>query len=691
MLGAARVALLLVSLLGTLATTVGSASAAGWLAPASTQPGSHEVDSEDLELDAQGNATAVWVEYAPWRVVKAATRPRGGVWSQPVTLSNATEEGAWNPQVAVGANGETAVLWSSNYHPPAQTQTVFAVTREAGGEWSRPVEISKQGGRELTWQPQVVVDAEGNATAIWSEETELADAIVTSTRPKGGEWSAPVEVSAKEEAVGDRPELAVDSQGDVTAVWIWHVGESERGIVQSATRPAGGAWSAPVDLSATDGRAVLSQLAVDPRGDAVAVWKSETAERVQAASRTANGTWGAAVDLSEGEAYEPDVAIDPQGNATAVWESNDGVGRLVHTSTSALGGQWSVPVDISERDEANWIGAFPQIVVDSQGNATAAWRAYREGGINYIQAARREAAGQWSRAVDVGRGSGVLEDFPLAVDPQGYVTAAWSRGQSVYSSVFDAVAPELNVLEVPATGLVGQTIAMSVDPFDVWSSVLVSWDLGDGSFGTGAQVDHCYSSPGQHTVTITGTDAAANAASASRVISIEPNPALAPGSDPCARGQPAPLEQPNQPGQAGSSSQPTASEQPAAVVQAVPSGSGLAGGGAVPVVSGLRQTSSRWRAGHGRGRSRLPLGTTFHFELDRPARVQFVFMRITHGRREQACGSVEIAGKAGPNSYRFRGKIHGHALGPGRYRLLLSARADGEISAVASIGFTIAR
>ena len=74
---------------------------------------------------------------------------------------------------------------------------------------------------------------------------------------------------------------------------------------------------------------------------------------------------------------------------------------------------------------------------------------------------------------------------------------------------------------------------MSADPFDVWSAVESSWDFGDGGTGTGASVHHCYSTPGERTVTVTGTDGAANETSTSGTIVIEPNPDIAAGIDPC--------------------------------------------------------------------------------------------------------------------------------------------------------------
>jgi len=128
-------------------------------------------------------------------------------------------------------------------------------------------------------------------------------------------------------------------------------------------------------------------------------------------------------------------------------------------------------------------------------------------------------------------------------------------------------------------------------------------------------------------------------------------------------------------------------------------------------VSDLQQSSSRWRTQGDRRGSRLPIGTTFRFTLDRFAQMRLAFSQITfgstgrralrqgdQGERQQAPvqspparGALEIGGEAGTNAYNFRGKINGRTLKPGRYRLLVTAFADGKTSAPASIGFTIIR
>jgi PKD domain len=687
---------------GALATAAGGASAAGWLPPASAPPSSSSADAQDVALDARGNAVAVWTNNGRWRVTQAATRPVGGSWSAPVALLPDGEEGGWQPHVAVGADGDAVAVWSSVRHSGGTRQIVMAASLQAGGRWSEPVALSDEEGIAVSYEPEVVVDGRGDATAIWSEETGYASAVHASTRPKGGEWSAPVELTELADRVASTPRLAVDPQGDVTAVWNWHVPERGSGVIQTSTRSAAGSWSEPVDLSGEE-PGLEPQIAVGPGGEAVAVWYRSSGDisSASAAWRVAGGGWRAAVELApdDANAYLPQVAIDPQGTATAVWESSDSGGVFVRSSTSAAGGPWSAPVDVSARGVSPWPGSFPQVAVDPQGNVTAAWSAWYPDRFTVVEAARREAGRGWAAPAELGRSNGVIEPRPIAVDPNGYVTAVWARGNALQSAVFDPVAPVLRDAAVPVGGVAGQPVAMSVDPFDVWSAVTTRWTFGDGASATGAAVRHCFSGLGERTVTITGTDAAGNVASATRTIAIAPAPDIAPGADPCAG--PRPPDPPDPPDPLPPDPGPPGPRPP-------PEPRGPAG---APVVSGLRQTSPRWRTRAADRRPRLPLGTTFRFRLDRPAQVRFEFSQVVTGRRAGArcakqtkanrgkrpCtrieprGTLRIAGRAGGNAQAFRGRIGRRTLAPGRYRLRVTAHADGASSAAAAIAFAIVR
>lgn len=698
MLGRRHRAVVLALVAGLLSTWVSGALAAGWLTPTSTPPGGMSVDGQDLALDAQGNAVAVWTAYGTWRVTQAATRPVGGSWSAPVTFPVDGDEDDWDPRVAVGANGDAVAVWSSAREPsPGQNQEIaMAATRTAGGSWSEPVALSDEDGIALSSQPRIVVDAQGNATALWVEDIDGVAVARTSTHPKDGDWTEPVALTDSR-AVRD-PELSVDAQGEVTAIWTWHVPEDGGGIIQASTRSPGGTWSAPVDLSDSNDLAGLPQMAVDPQGDAVAVWESYKIgydhARMQAARRTAGGGWGLAVDLSNADGANPDVAIEPQGTATAVWESDDGVGRLVHASTSALGGPWSTPVDLSTRDDAYWQGAFPQVTTDPHGDVTAIWRNFYAPNHNRVTAARREPGGVWSAPLELGEANGVIEPLRVAADPQGYVTAVWTLGNSLSSSVYDPIAPQLSDVTVPVRSIVGQPVAMSVDPFDVWSPVTTRWDFGDGVSGAGASVQHCYSAAGERTVTITGTDGVANAANATRTIEIAPDPTLAPGVDPCADAGPDPDPDPGPSPGPGPDPRPAPTPEPAA-----------------PIVSGLHQSTSRWRTHAVHRRPRLPVGTRFRFTLDGAASVRLAFEQVVPGRRVTArcvkpaklnrakprCrryrsrGALSVTGTAGGNAYAFRGRVGPRTLPPGRYRLHVTASRDGKRSAAVTLGFTIVR
>jgi hypothetical protein len=173
----------------------------------------------------------------------------------------------------------------------------------------------------------------GDAVAVWSRVDGLHSIVQASSRPVGGAWSPAVNLSVGGRDAED-PAVGIDAAGNAVAVWRRHNGSKY--IVQSATRPAGGSWQAPIDLSAAGETAQEPQLAVNAAGDAIAIWSRFDGLdfAVQAAVRAGGGNWQGALTLSAAgrDAEEPQVAIDPAGNAIAVWSRYDGTRQIVQSS-----------------------------------------------------------------------------------------------------------------------------------------------------------------------------------------------------------------------------------------------------------------------------------------------------------------------------------------------------------------------
>lgn len=105
---------------------------------------------------------------------------------------------------------------------------------------------------------------------------------------------------------------------------------------------------------------------------------------------------------------------------------------------------------------------------------------------------------------------------------------------------------------------------------------------------------------------------------------------------------------------------------------------------AVLSLRGLSLSPGRFRAG---GR-----GTTIAFALSAPADVTFRVERRAGGRYRTMRGSFSHQGVAGANALRYRGRLSGRALRPGRYRLVaVAADAAGASARTVRTGFVITR
>jgi hypothetical protein len=103
-----------------------------------------------------------------------------------------------------------------------------------------------------------------------------------------------------------------------------------------ATRPAGGSFTAPVDVSAAGGEARVPHVAVNPSGDAVVTWQRSdgTNTIVQTAVRRAGTGFGPITDLSAPgrDAVAPRAGVDAGGDAIVVWQRSDGANTIVQAA-----------------------------------------------------------------------------------------------------------------------------------------------------------------------------------------------------------------------------------------------------------------------------------------------------------------------------------------------------------------------
>lgn len=355
-----------------------SARPAGW--SDGTQFVRSEVYSiypQSVQINDAGTAVATWLSTHPlwWDANSLYVNIyQGGAWHTPTVFGGTN---AHSPSVAVTASGDAIAVYCQPYYDlfGMHLRTLINSSRynHRAGTWSaaRPISVK---GWSFAGHPDIAVDSNGNAIAIWDEDSQTWARRFDATL---GAW----ETSATNLSVTSGPhKIVVDGSNIFTAVWV-----ENSTVFARRFNATSNTWDASVrighDPAALPG-ASDPQVDVNTAGNVFVIWQQRTtlpdnttrysidSSRFDPVART----WSAPATLTAGTslAYSPRVAVDNAGNAMAAWLQTGTTGSSLQTARfAATGGTWNAPM-LTEQTGTSMITSIV-LGMDGNGNAEIIW------------------------------------------------------------------------------------------------------------------------------------------------------------------------------------------------------------------------------------------------------------------------------------------------------------------------------
>ena len=377
-----------------------------------------------------------------------------GVWQSAGFIPFVKQDGAGSksveadqfvPRLASNSEGGVFAIWRQRNTNNTNDVTGIWVSRYLANKESwhlsnlsvnDEVNVQRIDKADLTtsaFEPQITVNDQGTAAAIWSQMPDSsAVSSIWHSAFDGSEWGA-AEMISNNQAGGSAlsPQLGIDGSGNIIAVWIEHDGANQR-VLTNTYNSANEEWlSSPLTLSSSmAGDAMQVSLSVTPEGQAMLVWSQEVSGVFQAYARryikNNEFEWGPVerIDLltndpgESGQIGKPVIAIDVNNDVFAIWQQHDGTRNNIWINRFA-GGVWAGALEL---DEDNADVSDPFVVVGSDNQAFATW--VKDGKI-IVRPFSLEAG--WGDFDEISLGIAAANPL-ISFDREGNAMAIWAGG-----------------------------------------------------------------------------------------------------------------------------------------------------------------------------------------------------------------------------------------------------------------------
>lgn len=357
-----------------------TASTASWGAEELIESGAngHAV-APQIAVDSAGNAIAVWSQDdGNYNIFANRYTASTGTWGTEELIESNNVGNTVSPQIAVDGNGNAIVVWQQS---DGIDESIYANRYTASTDSWGTAELIESGNNGQAVQAQIAFDSAGNAIAVWRQSVGANSNIYSNRYTLGTGWGGAELVATGDADNATRPQIAMDSNGNAIAVWreLSALG-AKVSVYASRYTASTDSWGTEELLeSSDDGHAFDPQIAIDDDGNGVAVWwqfDSANIRHIYTNRYTPGAGWGTEerIESSDDEnANYPQIAIDDEGNVIAVWSQSDSANSnlLYANRYTANTGSWGTEAPIGNGN-GNVIQA--QIAIDGDGNAMAVWR-----------------------------------------------------------------------------------------------------------------------------------------------------------------------------------------------------------------------------------------------------------------------------------------------------------------------------
>jgi hypothetical protein len=342
------------------------------------------------------------------------------------------------------------------------------------GQWRPSFDLPRPADRPAGFDAAAGPD--GTVVAAWTKTTGGRSQVVASVRPPGGSFSAPEDLGAPG---GGFPEVAVDGRGTAIVVWEQQVGTSVKLTIQQSTRPAGGSFSVPQDLSAFTDESRFPDVATNSRGDTLVTWTNRTVSPnfVEAVGRPAGGTFSTHLRVSPAtavDAVDSQAAVGEDGSGMVVWERQDGRAQAIPWSASL--NSFGSAFDLTAGSPTEF-GASPDVAVMPSGAAVFAYFGTVNGADPAIKTKTRT-----NGVLGAARDIATLPTFngtpSLVSNARGDILATWNSGSAFMRAAFRPAGAQAFEAAQTLSGSLTNAFSGPASALTAGGDAVVAWVAG---------------------------------------------------------------------------------------------------------------------------------------------------------------------------------------------------------------------